>query len=70
MPDLAGLLRQRLHQSGVRMTQRIHRDAGTEIQIALAVLRIEARAFAMGKGDIGAGERRQQRREVGHDFIL
>jgi len=68
VPQLGGLLLQRCDQMRMRMTQRIHRDAGGEIEIAIAIGCDQPRAFAALKTEINSGEYGKQMRRgaVGH----
>ena len=62
MPDLLGLLGERLDQLRMGVAERIDRDAGGEIEIALAVGRGEPNALAALEGEVDARIGRQQMR--------
>jgi hypothetical protein len=51
VPDLLGLLGQRLDEMRMRMAEAGHGDARTEIEILLALFRIDAHALAMVEGE-------------------
>ena len=55
MPELAALLDQGVHQTGMGMAQGRDGDSGGEIEISAAVLRKQIRAFAPFKGEIDPG---------------
>jgi hypothetical protein len=65
VPKLLRLPRQRLDEVRVRMAERIHRDAGAEIEISLALARLEPNALALLEDNVGARIGRQQRRVHG-----
>ena len=65
MPELLRLLAKRLDEMRMRVAKRVHRHAGREIEIALAIRRDEPSALASLEGDVGAGIGRQQMRS--HD---
>ena len=60
VPDLVGLRIERLDEARMRVAQRIDRDAGGEIEIALAVRRDQPNAFAPLESEIGPGIGRQK----------
>ena len=68
VPELRGLVLQRRDQMRMRMAERVHRNAGGEIEIALAVGRDQPDAFAALEAEIDAGEYGKQMRRcaVGH----
>ena len=68
VPQLGGLLLQCGDQMRMRVAQRIDRDAGGEIEIALAIGRDQPCAFAALETEIDPGENRKQMRRgaVGH----
>ncbi len=68
MPQLCRLLLQRCDQMRMGVAQRVHRDAGGEIEIALAVGRDQPRAFAAFEAEIDPGEYGEQMRRgaLGH----
>ena len=68
VPKPCRLLLQRRDQMRMRMAQRIHRDAGGEIEIALAVGRDQPGALAALEPEIHPGEYGKQMRgcAVGH----
>ena len=55
VPQLVRLLGQLLHQIGMRVTQRVHRDAGGEIEESSPVGRVEIRTLTTLEHDVGAG---------------
>jgi hypothetical protein len=61
VPELGGLLLQRRDQMRMRVAERVHRDAGGEIEIALAVLGEEVGPLAPLERDIGPVVGRQNR---------
>ena len=66
-----GLLGQRLDQMRMRMAEARHGDAGAEIEVLLALFRIEAHAFAMIEGEGGAivgGQDRRDHRAPPNEF--
>ena len=63
--ELGGLLGDRLRDVRVRMAERVHGDAGGEIEVALAVGRDEPGAFAPLEAEVDACECRQEMRR--HD---
>jgi hypothetical protein len=65
VPELLRLLAQRLDEMRMRVTERVHRHAGREIEIALTVRRDEPSALASLEGEIGAGIGGQEMRS--HD---
>ena len=65
VPELLRLLAERLDQMRMRVTERVHRHAGREIEIALAVRRDEPSAVTPLEGEIGARVGGQEMR--GHD---
>ena len=68
VPQLGGLLLQCRDQMRMRMAERIDRDAGGEIEIALAIGRDQPRALAALETEIDPGEygKQMRRRAVGH----
>src|SRR5436309_564587 len=64
MPQLARLLAQGLNQMRMRVSKRIHRHAGAEIEIAVAVLVEEVRALAAHERHISARIGGKKRREA------
>ena len=68
VPEFGGLLLQRRDQMRMAMAERIDRDAGGEIEIALAIGRYQPGAFAALETEIDPGEYRKQMRggAVGH----
>ena len=68
VPQFCGLLLQRRDQMRMAMAQRIHRDAGGEIEITLAVGRDQPRALAALETEIDPGEygKQMRRRAFGH----
>jgi hypothetical protein len=71
MPEFGRLFLQRGDQMRMAMAKRIHRNAGGEIEIALAIGRRQPRAFAARKAKIDPGEYRKQmrRRILGHGRV-
>ena len=69
VPELRRLLLQRLDQMRMRVAERIHRNAGGEVEIALAIGRDQPGALAALEAEIGPGENGKQMRRgaVGHD---
>ena len=65
VPELLRLLAERLDEVRMRVTERVHRHAGREIEIALAVRRDEPSAVTPLEGEIGARVGGQEMR--GHD---
>ena len=65
MPDLAGLLVERVDEARMRVAERVDRDAGGEIEIALAIGRDQPNAFAPLEGEVDARIGRQQMRGHG-----
>jgi hypothetical protein len=61
VPNLGGLARQRLDEMGMRMAERVDRDAGPEIEIASPIGRDEPGALSVVEGEIGASIDRQNR---------
>jgi hypothetical protein len=68
VPQFCRLLLQRRDQMRMRMTERIHRDTGGEVEIALAIGRDQPRAFAALETEIDPGEYGKQMRcrALGH----
>jgi hypothetical protein len=66
VPQLARLSAQGLDQMRMRVAETIDRDAGAEIEVALALARDQPHALPPLEGDIGARIDGQQRRV--HDF--
>ncbi|MGY3619029.1 hypothetical protein ACVJGD_005225 [Bradyrhizobium sp. USDA 10063] len=68
VPELCRLFLQRLHQMRMGVAERVHRDAGGEIEIALALGRDQPAAFAALEAEIGPGKNGKQMRRgaVGH----
>ena len=68
VPEPRGLILQRRHQRRVAVAERVHRDAGGEIEIALAVGCDQPAALAALETEIGPGEygKQMRRRAVGH----
>src|SRR5580704_3223756 len=54
MPELLGLVLQRLDQDRIGMAQRVHRDAGHAVEVGVPVGGVEARAFASLERQRGA----------------
>src|SRR5262249_43129084 len=54
VPDLLRLLAEHLDEMRMRVTERAHRDAGGEIQIALPIGRRQPSALAALEGHVGA----------------
>ena len=54
VPELLGLVLHRLHQLGVRVAERVHRDAGHAVEIGLSVRGEQARALASFERQRGA----------------
>ena len=70
VPELCRLLLQRLDQMWMRMAERIHRDAGGEVEIAIAVGGDQEGAFPALEAEIDPGEDGKQMRRgaVGHGY--
>ena len=68
VPELCRLLLQRLDQMRVRVAERIHRNTGSEVEIAIAVGGDEEGALAAFEAEIDPGEDGKQMRwgAVGH----
>jgi hypothetical protein len=64
VPQLGGLLLQRGDQMRMGMAERIDRDAGGEIEIALAIGCDQPGALAARKAEIDPGEYRKQMRSL------
>ena len=62
VPEFGRLLLQRRDQMRVAMAERIDRDAGGEVEIALAIGGDQPDAFAALEGEVGPGENRKQMR--------
>ncbi len=68
VPELVGLLGDRLDQMRMGMAERVDRDAGGEIQIALTGRRHQPRALAPLESEVDAGIGRQQMRAHDRDL--
>src|SRR5262249_52243914 len=68
VPELGRLLLERCDQMRMRMAQRVHGNAGGEIEIALAIRGDKPAALAALEAEIGPGENGKQMRRgaVGH----
>ncbi len=68
VPQFGRLFLQRRDQMRMAMAERVHRDAGGEIEIALAIGRDQPRAFAALETEIDPGEYGKQMRRgaLGH----
>ena len=60
VPELFGLVLQRLDQVRMRMAQRIHRDPGGKVEVALTIGRVEPNAFAPLESEVNTREGRHQ----------
>ena len=65
VPELLGLLGQRLDQMRMGVAERVDRDAGGEIEVALAVGRDQPGALAPLESEVDARISRQQMRAHG-----
>ena len=54
MPELAGLVAQRVYQCRMRMAKRVHGNAACAIKIALAIIGDQPAAIPANEGQIGA----------------
>jgi len=70
VPELACLLGQRGNESGMGVAQRIDGDAGSEIEISLAILGEDIGSFAPDECDIRPTIGWQQRRKHGSSSVL
>jgi hypothetical protein len=61
VPDLLGLLDQRRHEMGMRISERIDRDAAAEIEISFASVVVKPRTLASLEGEVRPRECRQKR---------
>ena len=68
VPEFGGLLLQRRDQMRMAMAERIHRDAGGEVEIALAIGRDQPGALAALETEIDPGKDGEQMRRgaIGH----